>query len=92
MAVFTASHKGRLSARTNSGGRETNLFTYYLLKALSGLGDVNNDGIDDSRNWFATQIGYSRLFNLNAGYKNSSGKKIQRNFKGLLNGTEFGPI
>jgi len=45
MAVFTASHKGRLSARTNSGERETNLFTYYLLKALSGLGDVNNDGM-----------------------------------------------
>ena len=47
-------------------------------------GDENNDGIDDSRNWFASQIGFSRLFNLNAGYKNSDGKKIQRNFKGLL--------
>ena len=46
--------------------------------------DENNDGIDDSRNWFATQIGYSRLFNFNAGYKNSSGKKWKRNFKGLL--------
>ena len=46
--------------------------------------DENNDGIDDSRNWFATQIGFSRLFNLNAGYKNSNGKKWKRNFKGLL--------
>ena len=45
--------------------------------------DENNDGIDDSRNWFATQIGYSRLFNLNAGYKTSD-KKWKRNFKGLL--------
>ena len=41
-------------------------------------GDENNDGIDDSRNWFASQIGFSRLFNLNAGYKDSFGKKWQR--------------
>ena len=47
-------------------------------------GDENGDGVDDTRNWFATQIGFSRLFNLNAGYKNSSGKKWKRNFKGLL--------
>jgi len=39
---------------------------------------------DDAQNWFATQVGYSRLFNLNAGYKDFSGKKWQRNFKGLL--------
>ena len=38
----------------------------------------------DNRNWFATQIGFSRLFNLNAGYKDSSGKKWKRNFKALL--------
>tara|TARA_B100000676_G_scaffold27839_1_gene25783 strand:- start:4107 stop:5708 length:1602 start_codon:yes stop_codon:yes gene_type:complete len=38
----------------------------------------------DSRNWFAQQIGVSRIFNFKAGYKNSSGTKKQRKIKGIL--------
>ena len=38
----------------------------------------------DSHNWFATQIGFSRLFNIKFGSKHISGKKWKKYLKGLL--------
>jgi len=43
MAIFTASKEGQLTMDTK-GRKKTGLFTHYLMEALSGDGDANNDG------------------------------------------------
>jgi uncharacterized caspase-like protein len=44
-AIFTAAQEGQINAKTNFNNRNTGLFTHYLLEALSGAADENNDGI-----------------------------------------------
>ena len=44
-AIFTATQEGQISTQTHFKGRNTGLFTHYLLEALSGAADENNDGI-----------------------------------------------
>jgi hypothetical protein len=44
-AIFTSTQEGQISAKTHLKGRNTGLFTYYLLEALSGAADENSDGM-----------------------------------------------
>ena len=44
-AIFTATQDGQVNAKTHFKGRNTGLFTHYLLEALSGAADENNDSI-----------------------------------------------
>ncbi len=44
-AIFTATQEGQINAKTHFKGRNTGLFTHYLLEALSGAADENTDGI-----------------------------------------------
>ena len=44
-AIFTSTQEGQISAKTHLKGRNTGLFTHYLLEALSGAADENSDGM-----------------------------------------------
>ena len=44
-AIFTSTQEGQISANTPLKGRNTGLFTHYLLEALSGAADENSDGM-----------------------------------------------
>ncbi len=44
-AIFSATQEGEVGAKIRGTGKKTRLFTHYLLEALSGAGDANNDGI-----------------------------------------------
>jgi hypothetical protein len=43
--IFTSTQEGQISATTHLRGRNTGLFTHYLLEALSGAADENRDGV-----------------------------------------------
>ena len=44
-ALFTATQEGQVAVEQSAKGRQTGLFTHYLLEALSGAADANEDGV-----------------------------------------------